>query len=219
MSVRILLVDDHHVVRAGFREILEEQPDFEVIGETDNGNDAKNLARELSPDVILMDIDLRGSELTGVQASRQILAHDDSINIIALSVYADAQHVKAMLAAGCKGYLSKACTDEEMVEAVTTVMTGENYFNEEILAVIQDAYVQQIQNPVVGNADDLTRRETEILRQVALGENSKSIGDKLDISSKTVDAHKRKIMEKLKLYSVADLTKYAIRKGIIHPDE
>ena len=95
----------------------------------------------------------------------------------------------------------------------------ENYFNEEILAVIQDAYVQQIQNPVVGNADDLTRRETEILRQVALGENSKSIGDKLDISSKTVDAHKRKIMEKLKLYSVADLTKYAIRKGIIHPDE
>lgn len=219
MSVRILLVDDHRVVRAGFRELLEDQEAFEVIGETGSGAESIKLAHEHDPDVVLMDIELRGSEMTGIQATRKIRAANPDIKIIALSVFADVQHVKAMVAAGAKGYLSKACSEDELTAAICSVMDGKNAFSEEISAAMRDEFVQQIRNPTNSNPNDLSNRELEVLRLTALGHNAKSIADKLGIAAKTVDAHKRNIMDKLKLYSVAELTKYAIREKIIHADE
>ncbi|MGI0014667.1 MAG: response regulator [Nitrososphaera sp.] len=219
MKIKILLVEDQRIMREGFRALLKNQSELEVIGETDNGAEAIDMALRLQPHVIIMDITLRGSEMTGTQATRKITALHKEIKVIAISVWEDGASIKAMMAAGASGYLSKGCTADELREAIETVMQGKPYFSPDINATVQEEFVNIARNLSPHNPNDLTDRELEVLRLIALGENTKAIADSLNISPKTVDAHRRKIMEKLKLYSVADLTKYAIREKIIQASE
>ncbi len=219
MKIKILLVEDHHVIRAGFRALLEGQTEMEVVGETDNGAEAIDLALKLLPHVVIMDIGLRGSEITGTQATRKITAAHKEIKVIALSVMEDGPHVKGMMSAGASGYLSKGCTADELREAIQTVMEGKFYFSKGVNATIQEEFVNILRNTPSPNPNDLSGRELEVLRLIALGENSKTIALRFNISSKTVDTHRRNIMEKLKLNNIADLTKYAIREKIIQEGE
>lgn len=219
MKIKILLVEDHHVIRAAFRALLENQPELEVASETDNGAEAIDLALKLQPHVILMDINLRGSELTGIQAARKITAANKEIKVIALSIMEEGAMIKAMMQAGASGYLSKGCKADELMEAIRTVMQGKFYFSADLNATIQEEFVNSARNASHQNPNDLSDRELEVVRFIAQGENSKTIADRLNISPKTVDAHRRNLMEKLNLHNVADLTKYAIREKIIQEGE
>lgn len=174
---------------------------------------------QLQPHVVIMDIDLRGSETTGIQATRKITSMNNDIKVIALSVWEDGPHVKAMMAAGASGYLSKACTSDELMDAIHTVMEGGFHFSKGIATTVQEEFVNIVRNASQSNPNDLRDRELEVLRLIALGDNTKAIASSLKISPKTVDAHRRKLMEKLGLHNVADLTKYAIREKIIQADE
>ena len=211
MKVKILLVEDHHVIRASLKALLESQPDLEVAGETDNGAEAIALALRLQPQIVIMDIDLRGSQITGTQATRKITSLHEEIKVIALSVWEDGAHVKGIMAAGAAGYLSKACTVDELREAIQTVMAGKFYFSAGVNATIQEEFVNILRNSSPSNPNDLSDRELEVLRLIAQGENAKTIAGRLKISPKTVDAHRRHLMDKLKIDNLADLIKYAIR--------
>ncbi len=219
MKIEILLVEDQHFTREGCKALLEKLPEVEVVGETDNGAEAIDLALRLQPHIVIMDIGLRGSEITGIQATRKITSLGKETKVIALSVWEDGPRIKAMTAAGALGYLSKKCTADELQEAIETVLLGKSYFSTRIKPIIQEEFVNIMQNPTSSNSNDLSEREIEVLRQIALGENTKSIALSLNISPKTVDAHRRKLMEKLRLYTIADLTKYAIREKIIEENE
>jgi DNA-binding NarL/FixJ family response regulator len=219
MKTKILLVEDHHVIRESFKALLESQPGLEVLGETDNGAAAIALALQLQPHIIIMDISLRGSEITGVQATRKITAANPAIKVIALSVWEDGAYIKSMMSAGASGYLSKACTAEELREAIETVMQGKPYFSVDLHATVQEEFVNLTRNSSPNNPNDLTDRELEVLRLIAQEENSKAIAERLNISPKTVDAHRRKIMEKTGIDNIAGLTKYAIREKIIQVNE
>lgn len=219
MKIKVLLVEDHTIISSGLHAILEPQADIEVVGKTVNGREAVELAARLSPAVVIMDVVLRGSEISGIEATRQIAELNKDVKVIALSVMEDLAYVKSMLAAGASGYLFKGCSTEELLEAIHAVLQGEVYFSEGARRVVEQDYVNLVQNPLKSHKGELTDREIEILKFVALGKNAKEIADRLDISRKTVDVHKRKIMEKQNLWSVAELTKYALREGIILEDE
>jgi len=219
MKTKIILVDDHTIIRESFRSLLESQQVFEVVGEADNGRDAIHLAGELSPDVIIMDIELRDSELTGIEATRKIHEQNESIKIIALSMMDKLSHIRGMVRAGASGYLCKDCTTEELIEAIETVLKGKNYFTKDAERRMQKDYLSLIRDSANTQKNALTGREVQILRSVAMGKNSKQIGDTLKISPKTVDTHRRSLMDKLKIFSVAELTKYAIREKIIDTHE
>jgi len=218
MKIKVLLVEDHTIISSGVHALLEHQADIEVVGEAANGREAVDLATRLSPEVVIMDVVLRGSKISGLQATKQIADLNKGIKVIALSVMEDLAYVKSMLSAGASGYLFKGCSTEELLEAIHAVLQGEVYFSEGARRVVEQDYVNLVQNPLKSHKE-LTDRETEILRMTALGKNAKEIADDLEISRKTVDVHKRKIMEKLDLWSVAELTKYALREGIILEDE
>ncbi|NUO84072.1 response regulator transcription factor [candidate division KSB1 bacterium] len=219
MKINILLVEDHHVIREGFRALLESQPELQVVGETDNGAEAIDLALKLQPHVVIMDIGLRGSEISGIQATRKITAAHKEIKVIALSVLEEGAMIKGMMAAGASGYLSKGCKAGELMAAIHTVLQGKFYFSAGINATIQEEFVHIARNSSPHNPNDLSDRELEVLRLIAQGENTKAIGLALKISPKTVDAHRRNLMDKLKLDNIADLTKYAIREKIIQEGE
>lgn len=217
--IKLVLVEDHTIIRSSLRVLLERQPEIEVIGEAANGRDAIELCRERQPDVVIMDVVLRGSEISGIQATRQIVDLQKNIRVIALSVMEELAYVKSMLSAGASGYLYKGCTEAELMEAIFRVLKGEVYFSEEAGRAIQADYVNIVQNPVKTGAGKLTDREYEILRWTVLGENPKEIASRLQIARKTVDTHKRRVMEKLDIWNDADLTKFALREGIIREDE
>lgn len=219
MKIKILLVEDHRIMREGFRALVQGQSDFEVIGEADNGFAAIDLTAKLQPHVIVMDIGLRGSEMTGMQTTRKITSLHKEIKILALSQWEDGPTIKGMMAAGASGYLSKGCTADELREAIETVMQGKFYFGKEIKSIVEDEFVHFTRQSSSRHPNDLTDREVEIVRLMALGQNTKAIADSLNISPKTVDAHRRNIFEKLKLDNLADLTKYAIREKIIQENE
>ncbi len=218
MKIKILLVEDLHVTRSGYRALLEKQPGLEVVGETDNAAEAVEKARQLLPDVVIMDIGLRGSEMTGTQATREIMALNQDIKVIALSVMEKTAYVKGMLRAGACAYLSKNCTEDELMEAIEAAMEGRRYFSKGVKEIIEEDYIDIITNPHT-HKGDLSEREWEVLRLTALGLNSKGIGDELNISPKTADAHRRSVMKKLNFKSIADLIKYAIREKIIQESE
>jgi two-component system response regulator NreC len=219
MKIKILLVEDLHVTRSGYRALLEKQPGLQVVGETDNAAAAVEKARQLAPDVVIMDIGLRGSEMTGTQATREITALDKDIKVIALSVMEKTAYVKGMLRAGACAYLSKNCTEDELMEAIEAAMEGKRYFSNGVKQIIEEDYIEIVTNPHAARQGDLSEREWEVLRLTALGLNSKAIGVELDISSKTADAHRRSVMKKLNFKSIADLVKYAIREKIIQESE
>ncbi len=220
MKIRVLIVEDQNIVRSSLRALLERSNiNIEVIGEASTGEDAIKLAKDLVPDVVVMDVMLRRSEISGIKATREISALGHDIKIIALSVVEDLAYVKGMLNAGAKGYLFKGCTEMELVKAIHSVRDDGIYFSEEANRVVLEDYVDSQQNPEELQRSKLTEREVQILRFTALGENPNEIAERLKISRKTVDRHKSNMKSKLRIFSDASLTKFALKEGIIHLDE
>jgi two-component system, NarL family, response regulator NreC len=212
MSTRILLADDHKITRQGLRSLLEKQKDMEVVAEADNGRTAIRLAAELAPDVIIMDVTMK--DLNGAEATKQILAKSPDIKIIALSMHSDALYVTEMLKCGASGYLLKDCAFEELARAIRTVADDKTYLSPAISGVVVEDYIHRLTSIEVTGPDILTDREKEVVQLMAEGNSTKQIALKLHISVKTVETHRRQVMAKLNIHNVAELTKYAIRKGM-----
>ena len=211
MSLRILLADDHKITRQGLRSLLEQQADMEVVAEAEEGRTAVRLAKELSPDVVIMDVSM--PDLNGIEATRQIVNRSPTTRVVALSMHSDTLFVSEMLKSGASGYMLKDCAFEELERAIRTVVSGKTYLSPTISGVVVDDYLHRLTKGDSGGEDVLTHREKEVLQLVAEGKSTKRIALKLHVSIKTVETHRRQIMEKLDLHSVAELTKYAIRKG------
>jgi len=212
MSIRIVLADDHQITRQGLRSLLEEQQDMEVISEAEDGRTAVRLARKLAPDVIIMDVSM--PDLNGVEATRQIVGESGTTRVIALSMHSDALFVTEMLKSGASGYLLKDCAFEELAQAIRTVISGKTYLSPSISGVVVDDYLHRLSKADFSDSDVLSDREREVLQLLAEGNSTKRIALKLHISTKTVETHRRQIMNKLDIYTIAELTKYAIRKGL-----
>jgi len=211
MSVRILLADDHKITREGLRSLIENQPDMQVIAEAEEGRTAVRLAQQLSPDLVIMDVSM--PDLNGIEATLQISHRAPKVKVIALSMHSDSLFVTEMLKSGAKGYLLKDCAFQELASAIDAVMTGKTYLSPSISGVVVDDYLHRLSKAGFSQPDILTAREREVVQLLAEGKSTKQIALKLHISAKTVETHRRQIMDKLDIHSVAELTKYAIRKG------
>ncbi|MHC4623328.1 MAG: response regulator [Planctomycetota bacterium] len=211
MSIRILLADDHKITRQGLRSLLEKEPDMEVVAEAEEGRAAVRLARELVPRVVIMDVSM--PDLNGMEATRQITGEFPDVKVIALSMHSDNLFATEMLRSGASGYLLKDCAFEELARAIRTVVAGKTYLSPTISSVVVDDYLHRLSKADFSASDVLTSREREVLQLLAEGQSTKQIALKLHISAKTVETHRRQIMDKLDIHSVAELTKYAIRKG------
>jgi DNA-binding NarL/FixJ family response regulator len=209
MTIRVLLVDDHRLVREALHEALEKVPDIEVVGEAGDGRTAIEQARSLRPDVAVIDIGL--PDLNGMELAARLRDADTNIKIIALSAYTDKRFVTEMLRSGATAYIVKASAGTELVRAIHAVITGQSYFCPEIAGALA-AEVRGSQPG--GEMPRLGRREREVLRMIAQGMRSQAIGEQLHISVSTVEVHRRNLMRKLGLHTIAELTRYAIREGI-----
>jgi two-component system, NarL family, response regulator NreC len=207
-KTRILLADDHAVVRQGFKLILNQQPDLEVIGEASSGRDALQMVYQLSPDMVIMDIAM--PDMNGVEATRRILENYPACKVLVLSMHKDAVYVRESLRAGAKGYLLKDAIDQDLLRAVRAVAGGDGFLSPEISGTVLDDY-QQTEDPF----DRLTAREREVLQLLADGKVAKEIATALDVSIYTVDAHRGRIMKKLGLRSSTELVKFAMRRGLV----
>ena len=210
METRIVIVDDHKVLRDGLIRLLNEQAGFKVVGEADNGRAAVKLASELSPNVVVMDA--RMPDLNGVDATRQIHASDPSVKVICLSAQADERTAREMLTAGAVGYVLKDFAFDELAEAIRSVSKGNVYLSSAVAGLVVNDYVKSQPDP--GGTQVLSGREREVLQLIAEGRATKEVAARLNVSVKTVETHRRNLMEKLRVDSVAELTKYAIREGI-----
>jgi len=214
--IRILLADDHRIVREGLRSLLERQPEVEVVAEADDGDRALELAGETRPDVILMDVAMPG--LNGVEATRRLRESSPGSRVVALSMHSDRRFVMGMLRAGAAGYLLKDSAFEELADAIRAVAAGQTYLSPRIAEIVVRTAVRQGDEPKPGLLVALTRREREVLQLVAEGRSTKEIGGLLRVSVKTIETHRKRIMEKLHLRTVAELTKFAIREGLTSLD-
>jgi len=212
MSIKVLLVDDHTLIREGLRSLLEKQPDVQVVGEAEDGRRAKELVAELSPDIVIMDVTM--PRLGGIEATRQITGEFPSVKVIALSIHSKRRFVADMLGAGAAGYILKECLFDELVQAIEAVAAGGRYLSPRITDVVVDDYVKRLSGGAESPLESLTGREREVLQLVAEGKSTKQIAVELHVSTKTIEDNRRQIMEKLDMHSVAELTKYAIREGI-----
>jgi len=212
MSVKVLLVDDHAIIREGLRSLLEKQPDMEVVADVDDGRRAVEMVRELSPDVVIMDVTM--PRLGGIEATRQITSESPSVKVIALSIHSKRRFVADMLQAGAAGYILKECLFDELVQAIHAVCEGGRYLSPSITDVVVNDYVKRLSSEEESPLRSLTGREREVLQLVAEGKSTKEIAIELHVSTKTIEANRRQIMEKLSMHSVAELTKYAVREGL-----
>ena len=212
MSIKILLADDHKIIREGLRSLIEKQSGMEVVAEADNGRDAVQLAGELRPDVVIMDITM--PDLNGIDATKQIIHYAPGVKVIALSVHSDRRFVTGILEAGASGYLLKDCAFEELAAAIRAVVQNKDYLDSRITSLVIKDYVRRLSEAESSAEFVLTSREREVLQLLAEGRSTKQIASSLHLSLQTVETHRRNIMEKLKVNSVAELTKYAIREGL-----
>lgn len=212
MSIKVLLADDHKIVREGFRKLLDQEVGIEVIGEADTGRRTVELAQELAPDVIVMDITM--PDLNGIDATHQIRKKVPNARVLCLSMHSDKRFVLAVLRAGASGYLLKDCPFEELSRAIHAVARNEVYLSTQIAHYVVDESITHTKDKKSAAYTVLTPREREIVQLIAEGKNTKTIAFDLGISVKTVEAHRRQIMKKLKIHSVAELTKYAINEGL-----
>jgi DNA-binding NarL/FixJ family response regulator len=212
MSIKIILADDHKIMREGLRVLIEKQSDMNVVGETDDGRTTVRMVQELSPDVVIMDI--RMPDMNGIEATRQILGTDSRIKVIALSAYAEKQFVRRMLNAGASGYLLKDCAFGELVNAIRAVIANRSYLSPEITDIMLQDYKDMLSKETLSVFSLLTAREREVLQLIAEGKSTKDTAHLLDISVKTVETYRQQIMNKLDIHSIAELTKYAIKEGL-----
>jgi DNA-binding NarL/FixJ family response regulator len=214
MPIRILLADDHEVVRDGVRALLEKQADMLVVGEAADGREAARLAEELAPDVIVMDVGM--PNLNGIDATRRILAAHPQIGVVMLSMHQDESYVLRSLKAGAKGYLLKESLRSDVLDAIRAVSQGRSFLTRKISRMMQEDYIQEMeQRGLEDSYDLLTDREREVLQLAAEGKPNKEIAGALSISLTTVETHRTHILQKLGLHSVPELILYAVRKGII----
>jgi two-component system response regulator NreC len=216
MSIKILLADDHKLLREGLRALIEEQQNMTVIAEAENGRSAVQLAARLSPDIIVMDISMPG--LNGIDATRRIAAEFPGVKVIALSMHADRNFVVEMFKAGAMGYLLKDCAFEELIRAINTVVANKAYLSAKLSDTMIKDYINLFPGKNLSVFSALTTREREILQLLAEGKGTREIAAGLNVSTKTVETFRRQIMKKLDIHSVAELTKYAIRAGLTSLD-
>jgi two-component system NarL family response regulator len=212
MSIRILLVDDHQMMRDGLRSILDLEDGLDVVGEAGNGYEAVEKAEALRPSVVVMDIGMK--DLNGVEATRQIMAQNPQAKVIALSTHSDESYVLSMLEAGASGYVLKDAAVEEMRLAIRAVVGGRHYLSPGITGTVVASRVRGPAQDGASVSSRLGARERQILQLLAEGHTSSEIARKLHVATSTVDSHRRNIMRKLGLHSVAELTKFAIREGL-----
>ena len=212
MSIKVLLVDDHAIIREGLRSLLDKQPEMEVIADTDDGRKALDLVQKLLPNIVIMDISMPG--LNGIEATRQITAEFPDVKVIALSIHSKRRFVADMLSAGATGYILKECLFDELVQAIKAVAAGGRYLSPRITDLVVSDYVKRLSATADSPFEALTTREREVLQLVAEGKSTKQIALELHVSTKTIEANRRQIMEKLDIHSVAELTKYAVREGL-----
>lgn len=212
MKLKIFLVDDHIIIRKGLRTLIENQSDFEVVGEAGEGRTAVNLVVKLKPDIVLMDVSM--PEMNGIEATRQIISILPGVKVIALSMHSDLNYVKSMLKAGAAGYLLKDCAFEELILALNLVMHDQMYLSPKISDMIAKDYLRQVVHQDSSVRSILTARECEVLQLMAEGKTTKEISESLNVSVKTVETHRQQIMSKLNIHSIAGLTKLAIREGL-----
>lgn len=212
MTIKVLLADDHKIVREGLRSLLEKERDIDVIAMADNGRMAVQLAGELRPDVAVIDIAM--PEMNGIEAIRRIYRENPPIMVLALSMHSARRFVVEALAAGAKGYLLKDCAAEELVRAIRTVAGKETYLCPKAAELIVKDYMKRLPESAPTSESLLSTRENEVLQLIAEGQNTKEIAFTLAVSIKTVETHRQQIMKKLNLHSVAELTRHAIREGL-----
>ncbi len=208
MSVKIIIADDHKIMRDGLRNLLEKESGLEVVAEAKNGREAIQLTEQLRPDIVIMDISM--DDLNGMDATRTIVGKGWGTKVIALSMHADKRFVAGMFEAGAMGYLLKDCAYNELVQAIRQTVSGRTYLCSMISGVVIRDYIQRMRK---SEASLLSPREKEILQLLAEGSTTKRIADQLKVSVKTVETHRQHVMEKLIIYSIAELTKYAIKEG------
>ncbi len=212
MGTKILLADDHEIVRCGLKAIIETRPDLEVIGEAGNGREAVSMVDELRPHIVIMDITM--PDLNGLEATRQIKDKHPAIRIIALSMHHNKRFVVDMLKAGVSGYISKATVHNDLLLAIGAAMAGEVYLSSKITGIVAEDYITGQAGGEAVPASVLSPREREVLQLIAEGKSTKEIALHLHVSVKTIESTRRQIMNKLNIFNVADLTKYAISEGL-----
>ena len=206
-AIKILLADDHTIVRQGLKLILAAHADLEVIGEAANGREAVELAQKLKPDMVLMDVAM--PELNGIEATRRMVAANSRLKVLVLSMHKEAVYVREILRAGARGYILKDAIDTELLNAVRSVAKGDGYISPAVSGALLNDYRKDVTDPV----DLLSGREREVLQLIAEGKTNKEIATRLNLSVYTVDSHRGKIMEKLNLHSTGELVRFAIKHG------
>jgi DNA-binding NarL/FixJ family response regulator len=212
MATKVLLVDDHEIMREGMSALLRRYSEFEVVGQASDGRQAVEMTEQLRPDIVIMDVGM--PNLNGIDATRQLLSSNPKLKIMALSTHSDGSVVAKMIRAGASGYMLKESAFEELVEGLNTVLDGKTFLCKKISKVVFSEYVGLVTNPKAFKGDSLTNREREVLQLVAEGNTTKEIAEILNLSTKTIDSHREHIMEKLGIRNIAGLTKYAIREGL-----
>jgi DNA-binding NarL/FixJ family response regulator len=211
MSIRIILADDHAILRHGLSKSFQQEEDFKVIGQTKDGRSTVELAKELLPDVVVMDIAM--PDLNGVEATRQIAKECPDVNVVGLSMHSSNKYVREMFRAGAKGYLLKDCPFEELAQAVRIVVDGKTYVSPSVSHMVVENYICKPEDPMSAFRV-LSQREREVLQLLAEGKTTKQVARQLHISPKTVESHRLRIMNKLEIDNLAQLTKYALQEGL-----
>jgi DNA-binding NarL/FixJ family response regulator len=212
MATKVLLVDDHKIMREGMSALLRKYSEFEVIGQASDGRQALEMTQELKPDIVIMDVGM--PNLNGIDATRQLLSLHPGVKVMALSTHSDGSVVAKMIRAGASGYMLKESAFEELIKGLSALMENRIFLCNKISKVVFSEYVGIITNPKAIKGDGLTSREREVLQLVAEGNTTKEIAEILQLSTKTIDSHREHIMEKLGIRNIAGLTKYAIREGL-----
>jgi DNA-binding NarL/FixJ family response regulator len=213
-SLRILLADDHTIVRQGLRKILEAQPEWKVVAEASDGRETVRLATELQPDVVILDLGM--PLLNGIEATRQIVRRLPRVGIVILSMHSDETYILQALQAGARAYLLKDSADTDLIRGVSAAAAGKSFFSPIAARVMLDDYLRHLsQKGIVDRYEALSEREREVFQLVAEGHSNKEIADLLSVSPSTVDTHRTHILQKLDLHSTAELVLYAVRRGVI----
>lgn len=208
-KIRILLADDHAILRKGVRMMIDSEPDLEVVGEAKTGREAIDEARNLRPDIVLMDVSM--PELNGIEGTRRICEELSQTKVIGLSMHRDSVYVREILRAGARGYLLKDSEDDDLIRAIRAVARGEAFLSPAVSDAVLSDYRKHVSNPV----DLLTSREREVLAMIAEGKTNKEIANSLNLSVYTVESHRGSVMDKLNLHNTGDIVRFALRNGLM----